>query len=169
VLLLKEHKLRSRHTAPEDYVFCTSRGTPLSQRNLLRELDRAQRHAVDEHGQPIFPGAAYVDAHGKLVLRRREGGGLVKRGRQGSLTFTRWGHTLATNLVDAGVAVEDVSKILRHKDSTTTARIYVHEIRSADALRRRADLLEKWQVECKEQTPTQPHRLPPTSATTWLP
>ena len=52
-------------------------------------------------------------------------------------------HTLATNLVDAGVAVEDVSKILRHKDSTTTARVYVHEIRSADALRRRADLLEK--------------------------
>ena len=142
VRLLREHKLRSRHGAPDDYVFCTGRGTPISQRNLLRELDRAQRHAVDEGGQPVFPAVAYLDADGKLVLRRREDGQLVRRRDAALPDVHALRHTLATNLVDRGASIEDVSKILRHKDSTTTARVYVHEIRSAEALRRRAGLLE---------------------------
>ena len=169
VRLLKEHKLRSRHTAPEDYVFATTTGRPLSQRNLFRELDRAQRHAVDDYGDPVFPGAAYVGPDGKLVLCRREDGGLVNRGEAGLPHVHAMRHTLATNLVDAGVAVEeDMSKILRHKDSTTTARVYVHEIRSADALRRRADLLEKMASEWKVPTGTRRHRHPATGALMWL-
>lgn len=71
VVLLKEHKLRSGHTRPDDFVFATATGTPISQRNLLRELDRAQRAAVDERGNRIFPTA--LDEHGKRVPRAKAG------------------------------------------------------------------------------------------------
>lgn len=40
------------------------------------------------------------------------------------------------------MSVEDVSRILRHKNSVVTAAVYVHEIKSAEQMRRRADLLE---------------------------
>lgn len=142
VLALKAQRLRSRHTGPEDYVFATSRGTPLGQRNLLRELDRAQRHAVDGRGQPIYAKAAYLDEDGKLRLRRREDGQLVRRKDAGLPSVHALRHTLASRLISDGVSVEKVSRILRHKNSGITSAVYEHEIRSARALRERAELLE---------------------------
>jgi integrase len=142
VAALAEHKLRSTRTDPAAFVFATRRGTPLSQRNLLRALDAAQRRAVDDHGRPVYPEAAYLDDHGLLVLRRREDGKLVTRADAGLPDVHALRHTLASRLIADGASIEDVSDILRHRNSAITAAIYEHEIRHAEALRRRGQLLE---------------------------
>src|SRR4051794_22429055 len=46
-LMLLEHKARSSYTGPRAFVFSTSSGRPLSQRNVLRALYRAQERARD--------------------------------------------------------------------------------------------------------------------------
>ena len=52
---LARHKLAARSCQPEGYVFATSSGRPLSQRNVARALRAAQCRAVDESGRPTFP------------------------------------------------------------------------------------------------------------------
>jgi integrase len=143
VRLLKAHKLRSRHTGPTDYVFATVNGTPVSQRNLLRALDNAQRKATGEDGQPIYPRAAYIDPAGKLVVRRREDGKLVSRKDAGLPHVHGMRHSLATRIIEDGHRTEDATAILRHKDSEVTRRIYVHAIHSVEQHARLGDLLEK--------------------------
>jgi integrase len=142
VIALKEHRLRSRSSADDDYAFCTSRGTPISQRNLF---PRARPCAAPRRrrSRPADLPAGRVlrrRGQGRAAPPRRRPARQARRRRLPHIHGLR--HTLATSLVDANVSIEDVSKILRHKDSTTTAKIYVHEIRSAEALRRRAGLLE---------------------------
>jgi integrase len=51
-VILAKHKLASRNSQPDAYVFATSSGRPLSQRNVGRGLRATQRRAVDEQGAP---------------------------------------------------------------------------------------------------------------------
>jgi integrase len=45
-VILAKHKLASRNSQPDAYVFATSTGRPLSQRNVGRALRATQRRAV---------------------------------------------------------------------------------------------------------------------------
>src|SRR4051812_32080761 len=65
--ILKEHRIRSAHAGPRAFVFSTRTGRPLSQRNVLRALYRAQARARDPQGRPTFPELFERDAHGELV------------------------------------------------------------------------------------------------------
>jgi integrase len=132
VLMLKEHKRwRSRHTKPDDYVFATVSGTPVSQRNLLRELDRAQRAAVDSNGEPMFPSV--LDENGNKVPRK-----------QANLpTIHGMRHSLASHLVAEGESVDEVAWTLGHKDGRTTRAVYFHEVRSAEQRSRRLARAER--------------------------
>jgi integrase len=138
VLMLKEHKLgkglkhpATVHSKPDDYVFATVCRTPVSQRNLLRELDRAQRAAVDSNGDPMFPSA--FDEDGKPVPRK-----------QANLpTIHGMRHSLASRLVSEGESVDEVAWTLGHKDGRTTRAVYVHELRSAEQRQRRLARAER--------------------------
>jgi integrase len=54
-LILPWHKLASRDTRTNAFVFATCSGRPLGQRNVARALRKAQQRATDEHGTDI-PG-----------------------------------------------------------------------------------------------------------------
>jgi integrase len=138
VVMLKEHKLgkglkdpATVHSKPDDYVFATVSGTAVSQRNLLRELDRAQRAAVDSHGEPMFPSA--FDENGKPVPRKRANLPTIHGMR----------HSLASRLVAEGETVDEVAWTLGHKDGRTTRAVYVHELRSAEQRSRRLARAER--------------------------
>jgi integrase len=64
-LILARHKLASRETTPESFVFATRTGRPLSQRNVARALRKAQKRATDEHGRTTFPALHETAADGK--------------------------------------------------------------------------------------------------------
>jgi integrase len=117
-LILARHKLASRETTPEAFVFATRTGRPLSQRNVARALRKAQQRAVDEHGLPTFP-----------VLH---GSSPVPAGAVPSMHSFR--HTVASRALLAGESVDEVAFLLGHRDATVTRVVYVHEI--ADARRR---------------------------------
>jgi integrase len=129
VRLLKAHKLRSRHINPNDYVFATCNGLPISQRNLLRELDRAQRAAVLD-GEPLF---RTVDEQGRRLTRRAAGLPTIHGMR----------HTFASRLVDEGESVDEVAWTLGHKDGRTTRAVYVRELRSAEQRAKRLARTER--------------------------
>lgn len=96
--LLLAHKRNTRFTAPTDWVFATSRGTPQSQRNVSRRgLQRAvERAQLDREGWP-------------------------------SLRFHDLRHTFASHLiVDHGLDVAQVSRILGHASTTITLDVYTH-------------------------------------------
>ena len=123
-LILARHKLASRETTPETFVFATRSGRPLSQRNVARALRKAQERATDEHGRPTFPvlhdeGADRRPAH-------------VPAGAVPSMHSFR--HTVASRALLAGESVDEVAFLLGHRDATVTRVVYVHEI--ADARRR---------------------------------
>jgi integrase len=111
-------------------VFATVSGAPVSQRNLLHELDRAQRAAVDEHGDPIF---RTKDSDGSKLSRKAAGLPTIHRMR----------HTLASRLVSEGESVDEVAWTLGHKDGRTTRAVYVHELRSAEQRARRLARAER--------------------------
>lgn len=96
--LLLEHKRKTRFTAPTDWVFATSRGTPQSQRNISRRgLQRAvERSQLDREGWP-------------------------------SLRFHDLRHTFASHLIlDHGLDVAQLSRILGHASTTITLDVYTH-------------------------------------------
>lgn len=117
-LILARHKLASRDARPEAFVFATCSGRALSQRNVARALRKAQRRAIDEHGQPTFP-----------ALREE---GPATAGAVPSMHSFR--HTVASRALLAGESVDEVAFLLGHRDATVTRVVYVHEI--ADARRR---------------------------------
>ncbi len=123
-LILARHKLASRQTTPESFVFATRSGRPLSQRNVARALRKAQRRATDENGWPTFPIRRDTGADGKPVP--------VPAGAVPSIHSFR--HTVASRALLAGESVDEVAFLLGHRDATVTRVVYVHEI--ADARRR---------------------------------
>ena len=66
-LILAQHKLASRDSGPDAYVFGTCTGRPLSQRNVGRALRATQRRAVDDDGRPTFAILHERDDRGKPV------------------------------------------------------------------------------------------------------
>lgn len=122
--VLARHKLASRATAPDAYVFATRTGRPLSQRNVSRALRQAQTRAVTPEGLPTFPLLHERDEHGDPVA--------VPRGAVPSMHSFR--HTYASRWLLAGESVDEVAFLLGHRDGNVTRSVYVHEV--ADARRR---------------------------------
>jgi integrase len=95
---LLTHKRSTPFAAPTDWVFATSRGTPQSQRNVSR---RGLQHAVE---------LAQLDRDGWPALR-----------------FHDLRHTFASHLIlDHGLDVAHVSRILGHASTTITLDVYTH-------------------------------------------
>jgi integrase len=112
----------SRVATPGDFVFATRSGRPWSQRNVARELRRAQCAARQPDGTPTFPSLHKPDAPARGVVP--------------SLHSFR--HTAASRFLLAGDTADEVAALLGHKDATVTRVVYLHEIEDADrrALRR---------------------------------
>jgi integrase len=123
-VLLVRHKLAARYTGPEAFVFATRNGRPLGQRNVQRELRRAQAAARDCDGRPTFAVLHELDANGRPVK--------VPQGALPSMHSFR--HTVASRALLAGESVDEVAFLLGHRDATVTRTVYVREI--ADARRR---------------------------------
>jgi hypothetical protein len=65
--ILAAHKIKSAHSRSDAFVFCTRSGRPLGQRNVSRELRRAQKTATDAEGRPAFPVLHMKDANDKPI------------------------------------------------------------------------------------------------------
>jgi integrase len=110
--VLREHRRGSTFTARDDWVFGTRHGTPLGHRNIERRaLCRAGRIAGLNNGE--WPPLRFHD------LR----------------------HTFASHLIlDLGLDVAQVGRILGHSRITTTLDVYTHlfdEARHAAEIRAR--------------------------------
>lgn len=123
-VILAEHKLASRDTRPDSYVFATRTGRPLSQRNVARALRKTQARARDEQERPTFPILHERDDNGKPMP--------VPRGAVPSMHSFR--HTVASRALLAGESVDEVAFLLGHRDANVTRAVYVREV--ADARRR---------------------------------
>ncbi|MGP0053586.1 MAG: tyrosine-type recombinase/integrase, partial [Solirubrobacteraceae bacterium] len=123
---LAEHKLRSRHSSDDSYVFATRSGRPISQRNVSRALRTAQTNARTPDGLPTFPVLHEVDAAGRPVK--------VRRGVLPSMHSYR--HTFASFALADGESVDEVAFLLGHRSANVTRAVYIHEV--ADARRRAA-------------------------------
>jgi integrase len=102
--LLKRHKLASPHTNPNDYVFHTATGTPLSARNAQRRgLTRAANHAgLNTENQP-------------------------------QLRVHDLRHTFASHLIiDLKLDIPNVSRILGHARPSITLDTYTHLFNQAN-------------------------------------
>jgi integrase len=129
--MLNRHYLATSYSAVTDFVFCTSTGRALEQRNVNRELRRAQKAARDELGQPTFPVLHETDEEGKPVKAPR---GAVP-------TFHSFRHSAASEAIAQGDSAEEVSWQLGHRNSNVTRTVYVQEIKSAERkARRRANM-----------------------------
>lgn len=121
-LMLLQHKARSSHTGPKAYVFATTNGTPLHPRNALRALYRAQEDARTPDGTPTFPELYEHDERGHLVVN--ESGAYVlakvKRRELRLPHFHSMRHIAAMSCDD----VEEARDLLRHRNSTVTAKVY---------------------------------------------
>jgi len=106
--LLKRHRLASRHSRPEDFVFCGAAGRPLHFRNV-------QRRGMDEAVE-----------RAKLETGKRDP------------TMHDLRHCFASLLIGQGLDVVFVSRQLGHANPATTLRVYASEfdkVRHADAVR----------------------------------
>jgi integrase len=123
-LVLTRHKLRSDHSQPSDFVFCSRNGRPLGQRNVTRALRHAQQKAVNEVGDPTFP-----------VLHEQDNEGRLARLPHGALpSMHSFRHTVASRALIAGESVDEIAFLLGHRDANVTRAVYVREL--ADARRR---------------------------------
>jgi integrase len=92
------HRRATPFAAPTDWVFVTSRGTPFGERNVAR---RVLKKAADDAG---------LNDEGRALLR-----------------FHDLRHTFASHLVvDLGLDVAQVSRILGHASITITLDVYTH-------------------------------------------
>jgi integrase len=109
---LGTHRQATPFAAATDWVFATSRGTPLGERNAAR---RVLKRAADSAG---------INGAGQTALR-----------------FHDLRHTFASHLiVDLGLDVAQVSRILGHARITITLDIYTHlfdDARHAGEIRQR--------------------------------
>lgn len=123
--VLHEHRATSRFDSARDWVFVTRNGTPLSQRNVQRSaLARAAR-------------TADLDGDGSR------------------LRFHDLRHTFASHLIiDLGLDVVQVSRILGHSSVSTTLNIYAHPVRRRPARRRHPRPHEPERVRPPARPPT---------------
>jgi integrase len=121
--MLLEHKMRCAHTGPRSFVFASKSGRPLSQRNVLRALYRAQERARDANGQPTFPELFEHDHGGELVVGD-DGAFVPRQAPRRDLPplpdFHALRHTAAMDCEDA----EEARDLLRHRNSNVTRAIY---------------------------------------------
>jgi integrase len=102
-VILAEHRLASPNSQPDAYVFATSTGRPLSQRNVGRALRATQRGAVDEDGQPTYPILRERDGHGRPVP--------IPRAALPSMHSFR--HTVASRALLGGESVDEIAFLAR--------------------------------------------------------
>jgi len=124
-VILAKHKLASRDSEPDAYVFATSTGRPLSQRNVGRALRATQRRAVDDDERPTFPILHERDEHDRPVP--------IPRGVLPSMHSFR--HTVASRAFLAGESMDEVAFMLGHANANVTRTVYLRELNDA---RRRA-------------------------------
>jgi integrase len=109
---LAVHRRATPFEAPTDWVFATSRGTPFGERNVAR---RVLKKAADDTG---------LNDEGRAPLR-----------------FHDLRHTFASHLiVDLGLDIAQVSRILGHASTTITLDVYTHlfdDARHAEEIRTR--------------------------------
>jgi integrase len=109
---LAAHRRGTPFAAPTDWVFVTARGTPFGERNVAR---RVLKKAADATG--------------------------LNDGGRAPLRFHDLRHTFASHLiVDLGLDVAQVSRILGHASITITLDVYTHlfdDARHAREIRRR--------------------------------
>jgi integrase len=122
--MLLEHKARSLHSGPRAFVFATRTGKPLSQRNVLRSLYRAQERARTPQGLPTFPELFRHDERGHLVADEVTGEFKLRRAKRRDLPplpdFHALRHTAAMECEDA----EEARDLLRHRNSNVTRAVY---------------------------------------------
>lgn len=104
--ILHGHMQRSRYTRPDDFVFATRSGRPLSQRNVARALRRAQFNARNANGDPTFPVLHEAVENGRPKL--------VPHGAVPSMHSFR--HTVASRALLAGESIDEVAFLLGHRE-----------------------------------------------------
>jgi integrase len=119
-----ERALQGHNVGPDAYVFCTKTGGPLDQRNVRRELRRAQKRARTPDGRPTFPAL--------------HEGRKVERGEVPD--FHAFRHTAASRYIAAGMTVEEVADLLGDVPKTVQ-EIYRQQIDDAKRRRARMDLM----------------------------
>lgn len=124
-MILAKHKLACPNNGPDAYVFATSTGRALSQRNVGRALRATQRRAVDDDGRPTFPILHERDEYDKPVP--------IPRGALPSMHGFR--HTVASRAFLAGESMDEVAFMLGHANANVTRAVYLRELNDA---RRRA-------------------------------
>lgn len=130
--MLAAHGRVAPHRGAGDFVFSTSSGRAIQQRNVARELRRAQKRATDPDGNPTFP-----------VLHAKDPDGRRARVPRGAVPcFHSFRHTCASWAIAAGERAEEVSWQLGHKDSVVTRKIYIREVKSAERTARRRAQME---------------------------
>jgi integrase len=89
----------SPYKKPSDFVFCTSSGKALNQRNVARALRSIQKRAKDPDGNPTFP-----------ILHERDGEGKPVKVPRGALpSFHSFRHNCASEAIADGDAAEEVA------------------------------------------------------------
>ena len=102
VRMLREHRLASPYSRPQDLVFCTRTGRPLDHREIARAgLGRAAK-------------AAGLSADGQRIP-----------------TFHELRHGHASAWIAAGGDLVELSARLGHRDPAITASVYAHEFEAA--------------------------------------
>jgi integrase len=113
VKTLAKHKLASERSAPEDFVFATSAGTPLSRDNVR---SRVFRPAVDR---------ALLDSPGTPRLRMHD-----------------LRHTFASMLIASGASPAFVAAQMGHGSPAVTLGIYTHLFEAREHGDKLAEVLE---------------------------
>jgi integrase len=132
-VMLNKHFLMSTYKGPTDFVFCTRTRKAIGQRNVGRELRRAQKAAVDSMGRPTFPILHLQDDHGLPVE--------VPRGAVPS--FHSFRHSAASEAIAQGDSAEELSFQLGHQNSTVTRSVYIQEVKSAERSAKRRKKMEE--------------------------
>jgi integrase len=123
-----ERALGGYNVAPGAYLFSTKTGRPLDQRNVRRELRRAQAKARTPDGRPTFPVLQAIYENGKAVP--------VPSAPRGAVPdFHAFRHNAASRYIAAGMSVEEVAD---HLGDTVKTVLEVYRQQIDDAKRRRA-------------------------------
>lgn len=130
--LLAKHKAGSRWSTPDDFVFATRSGRPLSRHNVQRELRATMKAARLANGRLAFAILSQTDDEDEPVP--------VPKGAVPSLHSFR--HTYASDAISRGDGTEEVSWDLGHRDSTVTRRVYISEVRTAERSAKRRQRME---------------------------
>lgn len=109
---LRAWRMRSPFKAATAPVFCTSKGSVLDERNILRHARRR--------------------ADGKIEPARGLGTAVERAGLK-NVGLHTLRHTYGSHLLAAGVDIATVSRLMGHADITVTLQVYAHPVdREAD-------------------------------------